>query len=216
MRINLMLSAAAALAVGAFTAQAQVYSVNVVGYVNDAHSNGQFSLVQNPLDSGTNANLNSVLAGAPAGSTVFIWNGAAYDTAVVGAKTGVWGPDYDLLTGVGFFYKPTADITNTYVGEVGAAPGESVTNSLTDGVIDLTGALLPFATASIATDAQFGLVGAGAGSTMYKWNGSSYDTSVVGAKTGVWGPDLSVDVGEAVFINVSSGNFDWVQTLPAN
>jgi hypothetical protein len=214
MRTKALFSAAAALAVGALTAQAQVYSVNIVGYVNQATPGGAFNLVQNPLDDGTNT-LSTVLAGAPNTSQAFVWNGAGYDLASVGAKSGVWGPDLAVPTGVGFFFKPAADFTNTYVGEVVAAPGESVTNSLTGGQIDLTGSLLPYGTASIATDTNFGLAGAPAGSQLFKWNGAAYDISSVGAKSGVWGPDRAIDVAESVFLNTSS-DFDWVQTLPAN
>jgi hypothetical protein len=210
MRTKALLSVAAALA--AITAQAQVYSVNIVGYVNQATTGGQFHLVQNPLDNGTNT-LNSVLPGSPANSQAYVWNGTAYDLAQVGAKTGVWSPDLAIPTGTGFFFKPAANKTNTYVGEVLAAPGETLTNSLTGGIFDLTGALIPYATTNHATDATFGLVGAPANSQLYKWTGTAYSLSSVGAKTGTWSPGLPIVVGEAVFIKPAS-NFDWKQTLP--
>jgi hypothetical protein len=214
MRTKALFSAAAALAVGVATAQAQVYSVNIVGYVNQASTGGAFTLIQNPLDDGTNT-LESVLGGSPAGSQAWVWNGAGYTPASVGAKTGVWSPDAAVPTGVGFFFKPAADVTNTYVGEVIAAPGESVTNDLTGGQIDLTGSLLPYATASLATDTNFGLSAAPAGSLLWKWNGTGYTPASVGAKTGTWSPDVAFDVAESFFINASS-DYSWVQTLPAN
>jgi hypothetical protein len=169
-------------------------------------------LIQNPLDDGTNT-LNSVLTGAPANSEAWVWNGSGYTPAVVGSKTGTWGPDASIPTGVGFFYRPAANFTNTYVGEVLAGPGESLTNGLTGGQLDLTGALLPYATASIATDSTYGLAGAPANSELWKWNGSGYTPAVVGSKTGTWGPDLPMDVAESFFIRTTA-DFDWVQSLP--
>lgn len=212
MRTKALFSAAAALAVGAITAQAQVYSVNIVGYVNQDAVGGNFNLIQNPLDNGTNT-LESVLGGSPAGSVAFVWNGAGYDAASVGAKSGVWAPDLSIPTGVGMFFKPTANHSTTYVGEVVAGPGESVTNSLAGGAFDLTGSLLPLGTASIATDTAYGLTGAPAGSTIFKWNGGGYDAASVGAKSGLWAPDLGMDVAESFFIKPAA-SFDWVQQLP--
>jgi hypothetical protein len=195
-------------------AQAQVYSVNIVGYVNKAATSGALHLVENPLVS-TNDTLNSVLAGSPATSQAWVWNGAGYTPSSVGAKSGVWSPDVAIPTGTGFFYKPAGNITNTFVGEVIVGPGQSATNSLSAGVLDLTGALIPVATTSIATDASYGLTTAPATSQLWKWNGVGYTPTSVGAKSGVWSPDVSVSVGEAVFIKAPS-SFDWVQTLPAN
>ena len=214
MRTKALLGVAAAFAAGALTVSAQVYSVNIVGYVNQATTGGQLHLVQNPLDNGTNT-LNSVLAGSPAGSEAYVWNGSGYTPSLVGAKTGVWSPDTAIPTGVGFFFRPSANRTNTYVGQVLAGPGESVTNSLANGVLDLTGSLLPLATTNHSTDAAFGLTGAPAGSALYKWNGSGYTPSLVGAKSGTWSPGVSIAVGESVFIQ-PAGAFDWTQTLPAN
>ncbi len=195
MRTKVLLSLAA-FAVSAFAAYAQsnVYSVNIVGYVNQVTAGGQFHLIQNPLDNNGSNTLNAVLAGAPAGSEAYVWNGSAYDLSVVGAKTGIWGPDLGIPTGTGLFFKPAANRTNTYVGEVLAAPGETLTNALAGGVFDLTGGLIPYATTNHATDSNFGLVGAPANSEMYKWNGASYDLSIVGAKTGTWGPGLPIAV----------------------
>jgi hypothetical protein len=215
MRTKVLLSLAA-FAVSALAAYAQsnVYSVNIVGYVNQPTTAGQLHLVQNPLDNGTNT-LNTVLAGAPANSAAYVWNGSGYTPSFVGAKTGVWGPDLAIPTGTGFFFVPAANRTNTYVGEVLAGPGETLTNALAGGVLDLTGALIPYATTNHATDANFGLVGAPANSALYKWNGTGYTPSFVGAKTGTWSPAVGIAVGESFFIQPAAA-FNWKQSLPSN
>jgi hypothetical protein len=215
MRTKALLSVAAALAVGAITAQAQVYSVNIVGYVNQSNAASAFSLIQNPLDDGAGNRLTNILAGAAANSEAFVWNGAGYTVYNVGAKSGVWSGDQELAPGTGLFIKPAAPFSVTYVGEVIAEPGESVTNVLTAAAFELTGSLLPYATASIATDTNYGLVSAPANTEAYKWTGGGYAVSIVGAKSGVWSPDLGVSVGESIFLKSPPG-FDWVQSLPSN
>jgi hypothetical protein len=199
---------------GSFTVQTGAYSVNIVGYVNVSTTGGKLHLLNNPLDDGSNT-LNSAMTGAPTGSEAYVWNGAGYTPAAVGAKTGVWSPDASIPTGVGFFFKPSANFTNTFVGEVLAGPGECVTNKLAGGLVDLTGSLLPYATASIATDSIFALNNAPPGSKLFKWDfaGQTYIPAGVGAKTGAWSPDLGMDVAEGFFIIPSSG-FKWIQCLP--
>jgi transcription elongation factor len=214
-KVLLSLAAFAASALAAY-AQSNVYSVNIVGYVNQTNVAGNFSLIHNPLDDGAGNRLTNVLKGALAGSEAYVWNGSGYSVFSVGAKTGTWNGDTALPPGTGLFVKPaTAALPVTYVGEVVAGPGETVTNALTGGTFDLTGALIPYATTNHATDAKFGLVGAAAGSELYKWTGLGYAVSSVGAKTGTWSPGLQISVGEAFFIKPAA-NFDWKQTLPAN
>jgi hypothetical protein len=106
------------------------------------------------------------------------------------------------------FINSAAAVTNTYVGEVVAGPGESVTNSLT-GSVALTGSLLPVA--GMLNGTELGISGAPSGSVIYKWNGGGYTT--VTKPKAVWSPDVNIAVGEGFFIQ---STYDWVQTLPAN
>jgi hypothetical protein len=204
MRTKVLL-ALAAFAATAFVANAQnVYSVNIVGYVNQELP-AALQLVQNPLDNGTNT-LNSVYGALPSGSQAYVWNGAGYDASTKPKAT--WSPDLAVPTGTGLFIKSAAVVTNTYVGEVVAGPGESVTNSLT-GAITATGSLLPVG--GMLNGTELGLADAPSGSVIYQWNGSGYNT--ITHPKAVWSPDTEIAVGEAFYIK---STYDWVQTLPAN
>lgn len=207
---NLLLSAAVlAAGVASVAAQSNVYSVNIVGYVNKNLATNQLELVQNPLDNGTNT-LNSTLGNLASGSVAYVWNGTGYDVSTRGKA--VWNPDLSIPTGLGFFVKRSGTIgTNTFVGEVVADVGSGVTNQLAANVLTLTGSPLPYA--GTLNSAVLGLSNAPGGSIVYKWNGTGYDVSTRGKA--VWNPDLTINVGEGFFIKPSA-NFNWVQTLPAN
>jgi hypothetical protein len=211
MRTKSLLLSAAALAAGLASAMAQsnVYSVNIVGYVNKPLATNALELIQNPLDDGTNT-LNSVLAGMGSGSVAYVWNGTGYSPA--SKPKAVWSPDLSVPTGLGFFVKRQGSAgTNTFVGEVVGNVGSSVTNTLDANVTTLVGSLLPYADTLNGTN--LGLNTAPSGSVLYKWNGAGYTPS--SKPKAVWSPDLSIGVGEAFFIKPSS-NYVWVQTLPAN
>jgi len=210
MRTKTLLLTAAALAAG-FSAMAQsnVYSVNIVGYVNTPLPNGALTLIQNPLDNGTNT-LNSVLASVASGSFAYVWNGAGYTTS--SKPKSAWSPDLAIPTGLGMFVQRAGAVgTNTFVGQVLGGPGKSVTNQLASGVLTLTGSLLPYADTLNGTN--LGLNTAPSGSFIYKWNGAGYTTC--SKPKSAWSPDLTVNVGEAFFIQPASA-FTWVQSIPAN
>ena len=80
-----LLIAAAALAAGVISSQAQVYSQNVVGYINITTPAGGYSFVANQLTNGNN-NVNNVLnsglvsdPNALTNSTLYVWNDGGYD-----------------------------------------------------------------------------------------------------------------------------------------
>src|SRR5690349_15003713 len=106
----------AALAAGIATSMAQsnVYSLNIVGYVNTPIAAG-FNLIANPLDNGTN-DLNSLFPGAATGDTIYLFNNGSFTSA--SSLFGTWSPDPTLLPGTGIFYQAGAAFTNTFVGNV--------------------------------------------------------------------------------------------------
>lgn len=124
MRTKTLFVAAAALAAGvlASVAQSNVYSLNVVGYVNVTVPANGFVLVGNPLDTGSNV-LDNILGTAPNNTTkVFGFdsgNGAytAYTKRSAG-WSGAAGVNFN--PGSGFFIQNSAatDITLTFVGQV--------------------------------------------------------------------------------------------------
>ena len=94
MKTKTLLIAAAALAVGVISSQAQVYSQNVVGYVNQTVNAGNYFIIGSQLVGGsdanqTNGNINATLANGfvsqpldppstHSNSVVYIWTGSGY------------------------------------------------------------------------------------------------------------------------------------------
>jgi len=103
-----LLIAAAALAAGVISSEAQVYSQNIVGYVNVPINGGNaLSMIGNPLQYINGAQTNyasSVLSGMVGGETLYVWKGNgyyAYSYAGVNTGTGLgYASDwYDLNPG---------------------------------------------------------------------------------------------------------------------
>lgn len=128
MRTKSFLVAAALIAAGALTSQAQsnVYSLNVVGYVNVVvEGGGSYNLLANPLNntSGGNGLTNLFKAGTGPGDfdQVLTWDVNAFDFAAVQPSYGggAWDTSVNLPVGKGFFYvNANNTFTNTFVGEV--------------------------------------------------------------------------------------------------
>jgi len=78
MRTKTLLIAAAALVAGVISSQAQVYSQNIVGYINLTVTNGaKFSLFSDQLKAGVSNGLNEVfssLSTNQSGDVVYLWN----------------------------------------------------------------------------------------------------------------------------------------------
>jgi hypothetical protein len=122
MRIKALLGLAAALAVGLSTSMAQnVYSLNVVGYINITVGAG-YTLCANQLNNGTNG-IDQVLANPPTGAAVLTFVNNDYNQDV--ADSGHWldntsgnASTTTLGPGKGFFYNAPTAATLTLVGEV--------------------------------------------------------------------------------------------------
>jgi len=195
MRTKTLLIAAAALAAGVISSQAQpVYSANVVGYVNQVIPPGQ-SLVANPLLGSTNG-AEEILTGLKGGETLLVWAGSGYyvyqyqagavtqdgaptdwtDGGGVAIPGGVYNagfgytfvPEPQLAPGAAFFVQnPNGNETNTYVGTVVL----SSTNSLASGQ-RLVASELPVA-GNLETNTTLALPLQG-GETLLFWSGSGY------------------------------------------
>src|SRR5947207_7701785 len=113
---------AAALAAGAVSSMAQsnVYSLNVVGYVNASiaggGTSGKFQMIANPLNT-TNNTVASLLPAPPDGTTLFKWTGTAFVSTTF--FLGAWSDGtFTLNPGEGGIVQSSAPFTNTFVGEV--------------------------------------------------------------------------------------------------
>jgi len=147
-----LLIAAAALAASVISSQAQVYSQNIVGYVNKPVITGYVNLA-NPLDNttGTANSLTNIMqnvGGALDGMLVYIWNGTGYTIVQFdsGSSTGISDLGATPVASPtvppgGFLFlnnNTGVPFTNTFVGNVhveGAGTGSvgRTTNVLANG-----------------------------------------------------------------------------------
>ena len=110
MRTKTLLIAAAALVAGIFSSDAQVYSANVVGYVQVPLGEG-FNLISTPLDydgTGTNSCVTNIFGTSlPVGSVVFQLNGATFTNTTYAANKSHtatnWTANLLLNPGVGYW-----------------------------------------------------------------------------------------------------------------
>jgi len=151
-----LLIAAAALAAGVISTQAQVYSQNIVGYVNTAiPGNGALSLIVNPMQNitgGVTNNAGSVLSALVGGETLYTWTGSGYNAYVyagsgVGTGLGYSSDFYDGNPGTGAAIPGTTYDSNNGVYwtpalklDQGKAfyisnPGSSITNAFVGNAI---------------------------------------------------------------------------------
>jgi hypothetical protein len=120
MRTKTLLLAAVLGVATVASSLAQVYSVNIVGYINKSLPVG-FSMVANQLNATPDNKVATVLAGVtkPNGFAVYKWTGAGYLS--ISFVDGAWeGDDVDMTMAPGegvWIYTPTA-LTATFVGEV--------------------------------------------------------------------------------------------------
>lgn len=209
MKTKTLLIAAAALAAGVITSQAQVYSQNVVGYVNVPCPSGAYVLVSNPLDNGTNT-ANDLCGSLPNKSTISVWNGAGYTSYTKGSAG--FSPNPSIPVGKGFFINSSANYTNTFVGSVLPVVGGSTTNNMPAGTSILVGSRIPVGGTfnDVGTNTLNLIAALPNKSTIQLWNGTGY-TSYTKGSAG-FSPNPTLQVGQGFFINSSSAA-NWVQTL---
>jgi hypothetical protein len=213
-----LLAAAAILAAGLATslAQSNVYSLNVVGYVNKALTGGGFTAIANPLNA-TNNSLNTIMKGTqvPDNTTVFFWDPVAQDFSptlpTYNATSQTWVPDGTLNPGTGVFVFAPTSFTNTFVGEVkqGAT------------TIPIAG---PALFSSIASPAPIGgnvsvvlaELPAGDNDTAFKWNPAVQDFSELSsynATSGQWVPPVNFEVADGILYFRAGSATSWVRNF---
>ena len=77
MRTKTLLLTAALTAAGVATSMAQVYSVNMVGYINQSIPQG-FSMIANQLNASPDNKVTTLLPAPPASTSVFKFNAAQH------------------------------------------------------------------------------------------------------------------------------------------
>jgi hypothetical protein len=216
MKSKALLIAAAALAAGVMTSQAQVYSQNIVGYINVPLQPG-YNLVANQLDldgTGTNNSINTVVGTGtlPNLTQVLCWTGSGYATTTYSASAQKWNVNDQAITngmnpGSGFFIKipATSPATNvTFVGNV-------ITGTNTYPVVAGYQILAPSGPVAGTLDTTNGLKPTKLDQILV-WTGSGYATHVYSGTAWNGGGDPQLAVGQAVFYN-SKVNTNWTQIL---
>jgi hypothetical protein len=214
MKAKTLLIAAAALAAGVMTSQAQVYSQNIVGYINLQLTNSSgYTLIANQLDldgTGTNNGIYTVVGtNLPSGSKVECWNGSGFKISTFNGTAWSAAANTVLFTnqlapGAGFFiYTPTPTNltlvgnvitgTNTYPIVAGyqiVSPSGPVTGGI--------GSALGY-TPSPNDQVE---VWTGAGFKIHTYNGTAWNG----------GGEPVFSVGQSVFLHAAE-NTNWTQVL---
>jgi hypothetical protein len=218
---TLLLSAAALLAAGIVSSQAQaVYSQNIVGYASVVLQSGVYEMIANPFTNG-NDSASNVLTGLQGGENLYIWNGHGYyQYNYLGAGNGtgaggisdwldisspsnipgdvnlsgnIFAPTPVLPPGQAFFIQNLgSNETNTFTGVV------ATTNSVTlqSGVYTMLASAIP-----TGGDISNGIINLTeslqGGENIYVWNGHGYyQYNYLGAGngTGAGGPSDWLDI----------------------
>ncbi len=227
MRTKALLLTAAAVAAGIATVSAQVYSANVVGYVNANVPNNQFVMIENPLNLAAGNVISNVLSGTyPDGMQVYRFAGGAFLNPEQYYAGFGWFPGTNVLNpGEGFFLiSPSGATTVTFVGEVlqgsqsNVLPaGYSIRGSQVPQSIPLGAAGITDSTNTMAFPAIDG-------DTIFRWYTNTYSGSIQyyggygwfdnnisgGGSTNGFSPN----VGEAFFVqNGTTTNRTWVRSF---
>lgn len=216
MKKTLVLAALAIAGALSASAQSNVYSLNIVGYVNTViKGNSQYTLVANPLVAPTNDLVSIIGNSLPNKSQILTFDGVGYFTSTKGS--GVWGSNLNLPVGTGFFVKNgiagSPDITNTFVGNVlGGLPSTNtvaipVGYSLVGSPVPIGGTLND----SGPNTLNLGGVLANKSQVIVYDSVGGYFTSTKGS--GVWGSNLQLSVGQGFFIKAQTAGSNWVQIL---
>jgi hypothetical protein len=205
-------------------AQANVYSLNIVGYVNVPIQGGnKLTLVANPLKpSNGNYNITNtiVLTDAQTDSLIYKWAGNAWSSTVpqyFGASGG-WFPDATINLGESFFIQNPGTATSiTFVGEVQTGDATTpIAYSLASGlnvVAPKTPVVQDFPGGDVGHDSDL----------IYTWNGTAWDGVVwqnfagsgwfgdghTGESTN--GPTVAVG-GGVVYLNTGAA-LNWTRTF---
>jgi hypothetical protein len=209
-----LLAAAAILAAGFATAQAQnVYSLNIVGYVNYTQPANTFRIAGNPLNQANN-DVANVFTAAPnyPGTIVYKRNssGTGYDSATFDPDLEGWDTTLDVSPGAGLWIKTPAGntFTNTFVGEV---------------VLNSTNVVPAGYSLKSPILAQGGLLEtelnypAGFGDIISVFNGVGYDNYTLDPDLEAWDPsEPNIPVAQGFWIFNPGAQKNWIRNFNPN
>lgn len=219
MRTKTLFLAAAISAVTIATslADTNVYSANIVGYVNYANPSG-YRIIANPLNS-TNNDVSNLFASPPVNLTIYKRNlaGNGYDSSTYDPDNGGngWSAPLTLNPGeAAFIQNPLGtDYTNTFVGEVKLNSTNSIPNgySMKASAVPQSGGLVS-------------VLGYPAGSSdmsVFFFTGSGYNTYNYSLDFGGngWdngGTEPVPAVGQGFWIQNTGSATNWVRNFTVN
>jgi hypothetical protein len=190
-----------------------VYSVNVVGYINLDLPQG-LSMVANQLDNG-NGNLVTELLPAPSiGTTLFKYDGVTPYQQI--QFLGVWlgATTMTLAPGEGVFMNVPSATTITFVGEVMQGTLiNPVGNPAGAAGLNIKSSMVP-QQGRLTTDLGYT---AGIGDTVNEWNGPGAPTPYTQSQfLGLWLPsEPTIDVGQAFWLNSATAK-NWTREFTVN
>jgi hypothetical protein len=212
MRTKVLICAAVLAASLASSMAQNVYSLNVVGYVNVTLPAGKFMCIANPLDAtmgGTvtgGNNITNLFPAAPNGATIQPFNsanaqwGASASFGVGKSGVGVWTGPFDMPPGKGVMFRnpSTTNMVVTFVGQVQQGTSIPVA-TLGQNQFTLVGSPIP-----IGGDLTNSIVGLTAhngdtlstfNSTTAQWASPTAGFAVGKSGVGVWSPMLQIAPG---------------------
>jgi hypothetical protein len=220
---SLLIAAAAALAAGVVSSEAQVYSQNIVGYVNAVYPASAYVQQVAPLQTSSTNGVEDLYGSTlQTGDAVLTWNGTSFQTYTFFGP-GQWlypdnvtiGVGPNLPVGKGFFYQSAnGNETNTFVGTV------VLTNTVTlpASAYALVGSTPPIGASSLEdTNLNLPLQ---TGDAVLVWGGNSYQTYTFFGP-GQWlypdnvtiGVSPGVSVGQGFFYQSANGTETWTQNF---
>jgi len=223
MRTKVLVCAAALAVASAFSTMAQnVYSLNVVGYINIPLVEG-FNLVANQLDfdgTGTNNTVVNILGtNLPLKTTIYTWNGTTYASStyntVKGSTTAAWNaPAVTLNPGQGAWLSiPKGGLagTSSNVTTVGQVDQGSLVNPnlLAAGGFALVGSMVPISGGLQHVLGYTPLVG----DKVYQFSASSQSylpassyATVKGSSSAAWIPaEPTIGISEGFWLDAGAG-----------
>jgi len=217
MRTKTLILAAVLVAAGVVSSQAQnVYSQNIVGYINTPLAGaGQLTLISNPFDDGNGNQATNLLSILPKSSSISLWNnvGANFASSITKSAAG-WNGGLIVPPGTAMFVKnggpSSPPLTNTFVGSI-----DSFTSSVAlPAGFSMLGSYIPYSSADITTDTNVNLgTVLPKNTTLETWNsaGATY-VSVTKSAAG-WNGTLPLNAGQGLFISVKAATNVWNEVL---
>ncbi|MEO5802439.1 MAG: hypothetical protein ABIR24_02835 [Verrucomicrobiota bacterium] len=194
-------------------AEGDVFSVNIVGYVNLRLPPG-LSLIENPLYYPTNT-VELWWPNAPDGSQILKYvTGEGYEVSTFDGIAKTWSnPGLEIPIGQGFYFRNLSiqTVTNTFVGEVHQG---FLTNALPAGY-SMKGSLVP---QEGSINSVHGIPGQSGDEIHTLTNDAGVETENISTFDGAlnqWIPDLILHVGEGFWIHKQNQQ-DWVRYFSVN